>query len=41
MQAENFPEDVHSVPMSTSSHLDPITFMLFVAAVLLAVVVKY
>lgn len=26
MQAENFPEDVHSVPMSTSSHLDPIDF---------------
>lgn len=26
MQAENFPEDVHSVPMSTSSPLDPIDF---------------
>lgn len=26
MQAENFPEDVHSVPMSTSSPLDPIEF---------------
>ena len=26
MQAENFPEDVHSVPMSTSSPLDPSEF---------------